>query len=200
MKERGYAMKWVMKIFVRGLVTMLPIVLSLYFIYWFFIKAEVLMKDFLGWLFPHLPYVTGMGVTLGFVLIFILGIIMGHVFVQRLFRWAENLMESVPIMKSIYTATKDLMQFFAPSEKGKTQKVVIIGRPGEESDRIGFLTNSSVNIEGLEGRVAVYMPMSYQIGGYTVFVPKSWVREVDLSVEEAMRSALTAWMQQKDGL
>ena len=43
-------------------------------------------------------------------------------------------------------------------------------------------------------QVAVYLPMGYMIGGYTVFVPRSWVTPVDMSVEEAMRSSLIAWM------
>ena len=42
--------------------------------------------------------------------------------------------------------------------------------------------------------IAVYLPMGYMIGGYTVFVPREWVQVLDMSVEEAMRSSLTAWM------
>jgi uncharacterized membrane protein len=36
--------------------------------------------------------------------------------------------------------------------------------------------------------------MGYMIGGYTVFVPSDWVQPIDMSVEEAMRSSLIAWM------
>ena len=43
-------------------------------------------------------------------------------------------------------------------------------------------------------RVAVYLPMGYMIGGYTVFVPIDWVHPIAMSVEEAMRSSLIAWM------
>ena len=56
------------------------------------------------------------------------------------------------------------------------------------------------NLDGLpEGfspgaRVAVYLPMGYMIGGYTVFVPQEWVQPIQMSVEEAMRSSLIAWM------
>jgi hypothetical protein len=43
----------------------------------------------------------------------------------------------------------------------------------------------------LDDQVAVYLPMGYMIGGYTVFVPRSWTTPVDMSVEEAMRLALS---------
>jgi uncharacterized membrane protein len=46
-------------------------------------------------------------------------------------------------------------------------------------------------------RVAVYLPMGYMIGGYTVFVPRSWVTPISMTVEEAMRSSLFAWMAQQ---
>ena len=42
--------------------------------------------------------------------------------------------------------------------------------------------------------MAVYLPMGYMIGGYTVFVPRSWTTPIDMTVEEAMRFALIAFM------
>ncbi len=42
--------------------------------------------------------------------------------------------------------------------------------------------------------MAVYLPMGYMIGGYTVFVPRDWVQPIDVSVEEAMRASMFAWM------
>jgi uncharacterized membrane protein len=46
--------------------------------------------------------------------------------------------------------------------------------------------------------VAVYLPMGYMIGGYTVFVPRDWIQPINMSVEEAMRSTLFAWMSTAD--
>jgi uncharacterized membrane protein len=45
---------------------------------------------------------------------------------------------------------------------------------------------------GDEDVIAVYMPMSYQIGGYTTFIPRSRTTPIDMTVEQAMRFALTA--------
>ena len=186
-------MNWIIQTFLRGLITLLPIALSIYFILWFFSKMEELMKSALSFI-PGFPYYTGLGIFFGILIIFLLGLIMNHMMTQKIFKKIENLMESLPIIKSVYTASKDFMNFFKPKESGLKQKVVIVGRPGEPNDRIGILTNESVHVPGLEDRIAVYMPMSYQIGGETAFVPKSWVREIDMDVEEAMRAALTAWI------
>jgi uncharacterized membrane protein len=59
---------------------------------------------------------------------------------------------------------------------------------------IGFVTTEHANTLGIGGGddlVAVYLPMSYQIGGYTVYLPRSRVTETDLTVEQAMRIVLT---------
>jgi uncharacterized membrane protein len=59
---------------------------------------------------------------------------------------------------------------------------------------IGFITQEHANTLGIGGGddlVAVYLPMSYQIGGYTVYLPRSKITETDLTVEQAMRIVLT---------
>ena len=76
--------------------------------------------------------------------------------------------------------------------------VVALRMPGQDLEIVGLVTRQ--NVDGLpEGflrgdRVAVYLPMGYMIGGYTVFVPRDWVQPINISVEEAMRSSMFAWM------
>jgi len=64
---------------------------------------------------------------------------------------------------------------------------------------IGLLTRERLDglPEGTEqaGKVVVYLPMSYQIGGYTLFVPRAWVEPLNIGVEEAMRETLTGWLE-----
>src|SRR5690606_15334714 len=88
--------------------------------------------------------------------------------------------------------------YFSPSAKTDTQHVVVLRIPGQPLELVGLITRRGT--AGLpEGflpgeRVAVYLPMGYMIGGYTVFVPTEWVNPIDMSVEEAMRASLIAWM------
>ena len=46
--------------------------------------------------------------------------------------------------------------------------------------------------------VAVYVPMSYMVGGYTIFIPKSLITPINMSVEEAMKNSLLAWLTKTD--
>lgn len=182
--------------FLRGLLTLLPIFLCLYFLYWFLASAEVLFRQILiDWI--PMPYLPGMGILAGLIIIFAVGALMSSERIQKLFMAIEMPFKNVPIVKSIYSAMKDLTHFFSSTEQ-RSNKVVLVKFPQLNVQLIGFVTNESLHDMPdnfiAERRVAVYLPMSYQLGGYTVFVPRSWLEEVNISVEKAMRSAVTAWM------
>ena len=76
--------------------------------------------------------------------------------------------------------------------------MVQLKKPDSELSIIGLVTRQNLSDLPLDSQtrqhIAVYLPMGYMIGGYTVFVPREWVQVLDMSVEEAMRSSLTAWM------
>lgn len=183
--------------FVRGLVALLPLFLCIYFLL-FFLSAveELLHKVFFSFL-PILPYVQGMGILLGIAIILLVGFSLDSQRLRRVMSAIEMPFQNVPIVKSIYSAMKDLTHFFSPTDK-RANRVVLVKFPHFDLELVGFVTRE--NLKGLPSgmdrpdAVAVYLPMSYQLGGFTVFVPKEWTRELNMNVEAAMRSSLTAWM------
>ena len=65
---------------------------------------------------------------------------------------------------------------------------------------LGFVTRENATLPGsadTQPLVAVYLPMSYQIGGYTLYLPRERLEPTDLSVEAAMRIVLTGGLQQQ---
>ncbi len=156
------------------------------------------------WLRPlvgdfHLP---GMGLVLGIGAIVLLGFLISHPRAHRLLTLLELPFTNTPVVKSIYSSLKNFADYFTPSSESPAQQVVILKMPGHELEMVGLITRQ--NIWGLPAgflqgdRVAVYLPMSYMIGGYTVFVPRAWVQPVSMTVEEAMRASLFAWMAKND--
>jgi uncharacterized membrane protein len=105
---------------------------------------------------------------------------------------------NLPVIKSIYLSLKNFADYFDPHKEEATQQAVILRLPGQELEIVGLITQQS--LEGLPkgftqgDRVAVFLPMGYNIGGYTVFVPRSWLHPVEMSAEEVMRFSLFAWM------
>lgn len=188
--------------FFRGLITVLPIALTLYLLFIFFAWTEAvsisLLRPFIGGF-----YFPGMGLVLGIALILLIGYLVSKERVQRVFHFVEMPFTNIPVVKSIYSSLKSFADYFSPSAKTDTQHVVVLRIPGQPLELVGLITRrgSGGLPEGfMEGdRVAVYLPMGYMIGGYTVFVPASWVQPIDMSVEEAMRASLIAWMARAPG-
>lgn len=185
------------KYFFRGLITVLPLALTIYLLYIFLAWTEAVALTFLR---PFIGgfYVPGMGLALGILAILAIGYLVSKQRVQRVLTLVEMPFTNLPVVKSIYSSLKSFADYFSPSSKNTAQQVVILRLPGQQLELVGLVTRRSM--EGLpEGftqgdRVAVYLPMGYMIGGYTVFVPQDWVQPIQMSVEEAMRSSLIAWM------
>lgn len=188
--------------FLRGLITFLPVALTLYTLYLFVAWTESLAR----WLVQPIVgefYLPGLGIVIVAGLIFGLGVLVSQPGLARLLSWFELPLTNLPVVKSIYSSLKNFADYFAPQEQPQ-QQVVLLRMPGSEASIVGLVTRQS--FEGLPGvlgeldQVAVYLPMGYMIGGYTLFVPRAWVTPIEMSVEEAMRSSLIAWMaaQRKD--
>lgn len=196
-------MKTFLRIFGRGLFALLPTFLSVYIIIKFFHWADNTVSSLLMRVLPENFYIPGMGILFGILFIFLLGLGLSNFLGRKLHEVVDNLFRRVPLVKSVYTAIQDLTDYFSPKkDKGDGSQVVAVNWPNLPVTSVGLVTRADLDglPEGLNkpDRVAVFIPMSYQIGGYTAFVPKAWLTPLDMSVEVAMRSALTAWMKKND--
>jgi uncharacterized membrane protein len=140
-----------------------------------------------------------MGLALGIAGIFLLGVLVSQRGAGKLLSWLELPFTNLPVVKSIYSSLKEFADYFSPHRsQASSQMVVALRLPGQEIEVVGLVTRQRVDDlpAGFRqgDRVAVYLPMGYMIGGYTVFVPREWVQPIDMSVEEAMRATLFAFM------
>jgi uncharacterized membrane protein len=179
-----------------GLITILPVALTLYLLYWFSISAEAVLGDLIRLLLPQDWYWPGMGVAAGLIAAFAIGLLMHAYMVRRLFAMGEQLLYRMPLIKSVYRATRDFFNYFSPDRKQEFQQVVAVTLGNTGMQVIGFVTQALPDKlpEGFreEDGILVYLPLSYMIGGYAVLMPRSAVRPVEMSMEEAMRFTLTA--------
>jgi len=192
---RPKALRLVGRIFATGLLTLLPLVLTVYFVVWMLTVLEKFFGKQAKALLPDYWYWPGMGLTLAIVLIFAVGVLMHGYLFRRLFRGLELLLLRVPMVRSVYSALRELLGLFG-EQKGEALQVVLVAFPDSEAKLLGFVTRKdcgeSLRGADTKGQVAVYLPMSYQVGGYTIFVPESALTPIDISREDAMRFILTA--------
>lgn len=182
------------QIFKRGLLAVAPSALTLVLIVWLFHTLEALFRPFVEMIVGASYYFPGMGILTAFVLIFFIGTFINNWLLQRISRFGEALVVKIPLVKTLYNSIVEMMRYFNPDHAHKRGEVVVVEIAGMKL--LGIITRDSFhNIPkalGTEGDVAVYLPMSYQIGGYTIVVPRSHVQVLDMTVEEGMRYAVTA--------
>ncbi len=184
-------MKSIANTFLTGLLFFLPLIVTVSLLYWLFVTAESLLKLPLQWMLPAGWYVTGMGVISGFVLICILGMLVQTYVIKHLFTSIEQSIERIPVVKTLYSSAKELLMFFAGGDQQNLSRVVRVTFD-HDLHMIGFVTNEDASVGELEDLIAVYLPLSYQIGGFLVYMPKSRCEVLDIPVNKAMQQVLTA--------
>jgi uncharacterized membrane protein len=187
-------LKTIRNLFLKGLATVLPIGITIYLVYWLSTSAEALLGRLIKLVIPDEYYWPGMGLVIGLVLIVLIGILVNAWVIRNILGYGHKLLARIPFIKTVYGALTDLMRLFATGkEKGKLKQVVT-AKFGEAT-LIGFVTRD--NLEDLplpnsRDLIAVYFPMSYQIGGYTAYLPRNSVTPIDIPIDQAMSMVLTA--------
>jgi uncharacterized membrane protein len=182
------------KIFSRGLMAITPLALTVALIIWIFWILEnsfsVPIKAIIGSQY----YFPGLGIIVALIFIFFIGTIINNWVIQKLYQYNDRIWRKIPLIKTIYNSISDVVQFFNSGQKEKLGHVVMLEVQG--CKLLGFVTREQFSDMpagiGEEDTVAVYVPFSYQIGGYTVIVPRKQLKEIEISIEEAMRFTITA--------
>lgn len=182
---------------VRGLVVVLPMALTIWLLWWIGATTETLLRNLIVLLVPERFYKPGMGIVAALVLLLAAGVLVNAFIVRRVIAAWESLMDRIPIVKSVYGAFRDFMQLLPSGGQRRELQRVVLARFGDAAV-IGFVTRDDGTDLGIGNigadTIAVYFPLSYQIGGYTMLLPRTAVEPIDLPVETAMRLVLTGAM------
>lgn len=189
-------MKSISGTFLTGLIAILPVILTLYLLYWFVLSMESALGNLIRLVLPENLYWPGMGVIAGLIVVFVVGLLMHAYVVRWLFAKGEEVFYHLPLINSVYRAMRDFFDFISPTTRKEFVQVVAVSIGNDAMRVIGFVTRAATERlpEGFRGEdhILVYLPLSYMIGGYTVLLPRSAVQPLDMSMEEAMRFTLTA--------
>jgi len=188
-------MKKINKKLLAGLATILPLVITVYLLYWLTTSAETLLGSLIKLILPEGWYWPGMGIAAGVILIFLVGLLMQAWMVRTLVSLGERIVFRIPLIKTVYGSVRDLISFVVRGQDTALRQVVTLTLGEPPVTLIGFVTREDLTAFpdeiGGQDMIAVYLPMSYQLGGYTVIVPRSAVQPLDISLEEATRFVLT---------
>jgi len=178
-------MKKILGYFFQGLLYVAPLGLTIYAIVLLFNLIDGLIQKYIETLIKvHIP---GLGIVLIFLTITFLGMIGGTILGEPIRRAIEKVMDKAPFFKLIYSSIRDLLSAFVGKEKKFNQPVLVKVNTISELEKVGFLTQEDLKKIGIEGKVAVYFPHSYNFSGELFIVPSEHVRPLKMAPADAMK-------------
>jgi uncharacterized membrane protein len=189
-------MKSLTTILMKGLAAVLPIGLTLYAVWWLATTAEGLMRGAIMLFVPPDRYRPGMGILAGLLLLFVVGSLVNAYMVRQAIAVWEEFLGRIPLVKTVYSAVRDVTRLLPSGEGRRDLQSVVVWRVGD-ARFLGFVTREHLpefEKAGVGDLVAVYFPLSYMLGGVTVYLPANAVEHINMPVEAAMRLALTGGM------
>ncbi len=175
------------KSFFQGLLIIGPLAVTVWIIWYIVSSIDNIIPSLSEQLFPGTTFLIVIGTT---TLIGYLGskFILGRVIVDSV----DYLLEHTPGIKFIYSSLKDVMTSFVGDKKKFNRPVLIKTASEPDVWRIGFLTQSDLSSVGFPEYVSVYLPHSYAVSGWVVFVLATNIVVLEnVSAAQAMKFAVS---------
>lgn len=181
--------RWLSAQTLRGLLLLVPIVVSVQFLVWLARTLETQLQPVVTLLLPASSYFPGLAVLLFLLSAFAVGVLTRHILMRKVVAVLESWLEKTPVIGSIYPVVRQLTDLL--SDRGKDNgKVVLVELPGGQGQAIGLvmLQGDRDHIDWLPSECdLVYLPMSYQVGGYSLILPRTNLRPLDMKMGEALQ-------------
>ncbi len=166
----------------QGIVIVSPFLITFGLAYYVF--------DFIDRMIPGVPR------GIGFVIIVALFILIGYLgskfFLGRLvLDIFDRVLEKIPGLKIVYTAVKDFAEGFVGDNRKFKSPVLITVNEQPKMERIGFITQDDLSAIGLQEKIMVYVPHSYNFSGNMFVVERRCVVALDMEAADAMKLAVT---------
>ncbi|MGI6413183.1 MAG: DUF502 domain-containing protein [Syntrophomonadaceae bacterium] len=175
-------MKTLSNYFIKGLLFLVPVVLTLYIFYFLLVKIDGLLQIPI----PGIGVIPGVGFVSTVLLVILIGFLVSNFLTKRLLLWLDILLERLPLVKLLYGSVKDLLNAFVGDKKSFNQPVLVRLSKEGNAHVLGFITCNSLAKFDLEDYVSVYVPQSYNFAGQLMVFPKEQVLRLKADSTEVM--------------
>ncbi len=182
-------MRIIRRIFLTGLVLLLPAIISIYILGLTFNWVDSLLGNLLRQYFG--VRIPGLGFLITVSAIFVTGLVANNVFGNRVLKMVENGFASIPLVKPIYTAIRQMIDAYSVQRKSVFDSVAMIEYPRKGIYGVGFVTGKDlgeVQEKTSKDVVALFLPTTPNpTSGFLLLVPREDLIPLEMSVEEALK-------------
>lgn len=174
--------------FVSGVLVVVPIILTIVVIKFIFETVDGLLQPLLQKLLGY--SIPGLGIVVTFLLIILAGLLTRNFIGAEIHRLVEKLLTRLPIIRTIYSAAKQLLEAIALPSMSSFKEVVLIEYPRKDAYVICFISQKfKLEKDGqLRDFMAIFVPSTpTPISGMVIIVPAEDVIYLDMTIEEAIK-------------
>ncbi len=185
----GRAVTALRRHFLTGLVTIAPLVVTLWILWQLYLLVDHTVRPWLAritYLDRTLPgfLLTLLGVAAFLLLITLAGLFTRNLIGVAFFRLVERAASRIPVVKGIFLAVKQISEVFLKDQRTAFQKVVLFEYPRRGIYSLGFVTSDDPDL----AMVSVFLPTTPNpTSGYLLLVPREQTAVLPLTIEEGIR-------------
>lgn len=175
--------------FLTGLLSITPLVITSWILWRFYVLISATMRPWLARIpaisetYPEF-LLTIIGVFVFVLLITLVGLFTRNLIGIAFFRVLEKFFEQIPVVKSLFSAVKQIAEVFLRDRRTAFQKVVLFAYPRQGLYSIGFVTRD----DPADSLVNVFLPTAPNpTSGFMLLVPRDDLAVLDIPVEEAIK-------------
>ncbi len=183
-----------------GLLVVIPVGVTIFILRFLFNLADGVLAPYIRRAAESLfgpggpSYIPGLGMVIGILVIYFSGLVASNVLGRRLVDTWDRMLSRIPLVKSIYTSSKQLISVFSKGGRNSFRKAVYVEFPKEGTFSIAFITNSATTPSG-KTYFTVFIPTSPNpTSGYVLILEEHKVYPTGFSVEEAMKVIMSGGM------
>lgn len=189
-------MKIVVRSLLKGLAIVLPLIITIELLRWLLTTIESVLAPVVQLVIPATWYLPGTAILCFVIACAVIGFSSRWAGVNWLWQLPGKVLMKLPGSKQIYGMLQDLIDVMA-GKNFSDGSVVMVKLPSSEIELIGIVTKQGGQAEDRmsslmqEEQLAVFIPMAYNVGGYTIIVPRSCTRSLDMKPAEALQLVLS---------
>ncbi|MEX1382677.1 DUF502 domain-containing protein [Lutibacter sp.] len=188
-------MKKLINYLLQGVLYIAPLGITAYIIYAVFMFMDGLSQKLIANFFD--VKIPGLGVLSLLLFLIIVGFIGRTIIAEPLKIVFKKIIDSIPLLKFVYTALNDLFSAFVGKEKKFSKPVLVKVNTISDLEKLGFITEENLEILDELDKVAVYFPHSYNFSGELFIVPKKNIKPLNVNSSQVMKfivsAGLTGW-------
>jgi uncharacterized membrane protein len=188
MSVTGTIIDTLKRYFIGGVLVVVPFILTFLVLRFLFEAVDGILGPYLVQLLGY--YRTGLGVLTTILIILLAGVLTRNLVGHRIYRIGDRMLARVPLIRPIYSASKQLLAALTQTQAGSFQEVALVEYPRLGMYSLCFISKRTrVNIDGDEREYCTcFVPSTpTPISGMTIMVPADQVRAVNLTIEEGVK-------------